>query len=71
MFQAHKKGTRMAGLKIAVSMARWAVLGLALLVAPAWAGTITVTHSGAASNSTCTLAQAIYAANLVNNLSAT
>ncbi|GAA0707562.1 hypothetical protein [Dokdonella soli] len=49
----------------------WA-LGAALVAAstaPAtkWAGTIQVTDTGAASATTCTVAQAIYAANLANN----
>ncbi|HWS27751.1 MAG TPA: choice-of-anchor Q domain-containing protein, partial [Xanthomonadales bacterium] len=40
---------------------------LALLAASVDAGTVTVTHTGAASASTCTLGQAIYAANRANN----
>ncbi len=40
---------------------------LALLAASVDAGTITVAHTGAASASTCTLGQAIYAANRANN----
>lgn len=40
---------------------------LALLAATVDAGTITVAHTGAASASTCTLGQAIYAANRANN----
>ena len=47
------------------------VLPLALLLAlaapPAFAGTLAVTDTGASAPTTCTLAQAIYAANLANN----
>lgn len=50
--------------------ARWPT-ALAVLMAgaadPLMAGTITVSHTGASSASTCTLAQAIYAANRANN----
>ncbi|QBB69783.1 hypothetical protein ELE36_04990 [Pseudolysobacter antarcticus] len=50
------------------AIARLGALLLVFAVAPAMAGTISVTSGNVApSSTTCTLAQAIYAANLANN----